>query len=39
VKAASQKSRTLWFSPVAMTKSSGSSCCNIIHIASTYSGA
>ena len=38
-KAASQNSRTVWPSPVASTKSSGSSCWSIRHMPSTYSGA
>ncbi len=38
-KAASQNSRTEWPSPVASTKSSGSSCWSIRHMPSTYSGA
>lgn len=33
LKAFSTNSLTLWTSPVAMTKSSGSSCCSITHIA------
>src|SRR4030095_16099780 len=38
-KANCTNSRTVWDSPVAITKSSGSSRWSIIHIASTYSGA
>ena len=34
-KAISTHSRTEWVTPVAMTKSSGTSCCSISHIAST----
>ena len=37
--AVSANSRTVWVSPVAITKSSLVSCCNMRHIASTYSGA
>src|SRR4030095_2424468 len=33
--AISQNSRTVWFLPVATTKSSGAPCCRIIHIART----
>jgi hypothetical protein len=32
LKAFSTNSRTAWHSPVARTKSSGVSCCSIIHI-------